>query len=103
MKAYVEGKEQTRSTRMSQRRAVITGIGPITCIGHGRREFLERNSQRKRAASTRITSFDPTVFNVRIAAAKFAIGIAEEYFSAASSETAGSLRAIRRRLGEAGA
>ena len=24
---------------MSRRRAVITGIGPITCIGHGRADF----------------------------------------------------------------
>jgi 3-oxoacyl-[acyl-carrier-protein] synthase II len=24
---------------MSRRRAVITGIGPITCIGHGRVDF----------------------------------------------------------------
>jgi len=51
---------------MSQRRAVITGIGPITCIGHGREEFWNAILGERSGIKT-ITSFDPTVFRVRSA------------------------------------
>jgi 3-oxoacyl-[acyl-carrier-protein] synthase II len=51
---------------MSQRRAVITGIGPITCIGHGRENFWNGILGEKSGINT-ITSFDPTVFRVRSA------------------------------------
>src|SRR5467141_3787785 len=51
---------------MSQRRAVITGIGPITCIGYGRENFWNGILGEKSGIST-ITSFDPTVFRVRSA------------------------------------
>ena len=51
---------------MSQRRAVITGIGPITCIGYGREKFWNAILGEKSGINT-ITSFDPTVFRVRSA------------------------------------
>jgi len=51
---------------MNQRRAVITGIGPITCIGHGRENFWNGILGEKSGVNT-ITSFDPTVFRVRSA------------------------------------
>jgi 3-oxoacyl-[acyl-carrier-protein] synthase II len=51
---------------MNQRRAVITGIGPITCIGHGRENFWNGILGEKSGINT-ITSFDPTVFRVRSA------------------------------------
>src|SRR5467141_5290392 len=51
---------------MSQRRAVITGIGPITCIGYGRENFWNGILGEKSGIST-ITSFDPSVFRVRCA------------------------------------
>ena len=51
---------------MSQRRAVITGIGPITCIGHGRENFWNAILGEKSGINT-ISSFDPTVFRVRSA------------------------------------
>jgi len=51
---------------MSQRRAVITGIGPITCIGYGRENFWNAILGEKSGINT-ITSFDPTVFRVRSA------------------------------------
>ena len=51
---------------MSQRRAVITGIGPITCIGHGRENFWNAILGEKSGVNT-IASFDATVFRVRSA------------------------------------
>src|SRR5438105_5268832 len=51
---------------MSQRRAVITGIGPITCIGHGRENFWN-GILAERSGIGSITSFDPNVFRVRCA------------------------------------
>src|ERR671918_464859 len=52
--------------RMSRRRAVITGIGPITCIGHGREDFWNGILAKKSGINT-ITSFDPGAFRVRCA------------------------------------
>src|SRR6266516_1959638 len=51
---------------MSQRRAVITGIGPITCIGHGRENFWNAILTEKSGIDN-ITSFDSSVFRVRSA------------------------------------
>jgi 3-oxoacyl-[acyl-carrier-protein] synthase II len=51
---------------MSQRRVVITGIGPITCIGHGRENFWNAILAEKSGINS-ITSFDPSVFRVRSA------------------------------------
>src|SRR4051794_4811167 len=51
---------------MNRRRAVITGIGPITCIGTGVDRFWEGILAEKSGIGS-ITSFDPTVFHVRCA------------------------------------
>src|SRR5437879_5106877 len=51
---------------MSRRRAVITGIGPITCIGHGRGVFWNAILAEKSGIS-RISSCDPRPFQVRCA------------------------------------
>lgn len=51
---------------MSRRRAVITGIGPITCIGRGREDFWTGVLAEKTGVS-RISSFDPHPFQVRCA------------------------------------
>ena len=51
---------------MSRRRAVITGIGPITCIGHGRENFWGRVLAEKTGISS-IAGFDPSAFRVRCA------------------------------------
>jgi 3-oxoacyl-[acyl-carrier-protein] synthase II len=50
----------------SRRRAVITGIGPITCIGTGVDHFW-KGILAERGGITAITSFDPSVFRVRCA------------------------------------
>jgi len=42
---------------MSKRRAVITGIGPITCIGIGREEFW-RGLRAEKSGIRTIASFD---------------------------------------------
>src|SRR5712671_4097966 len=51
---------------MSQRRAVITGIGPITCVGHGRENFWKGILAEKSGINS-IASFDPSAFRVRCA------------------------------------
>src|SRR5216110_3120668 len=51
---------------MSHRRAVITGIGPITCIGNGRDSFW-RAILAEKSGINDIASFDPSVFRVRSA------------------------------------
>ena len=47
---------------MSKRRAVITGIGPITCIGTGRGNFW-RGILAEKSGIQQITSFDTSEFN----------------------------------------
>ena len=47
---------------MSKRRAVITGIGPITCIGTGRVDFW-RGILAEKSGIKQITSFDTSEFN----------------------------------------
>src|SRR5215471_11095081 len=64
---------------MSQRRAVITGIGPITCIGHGRENFWNAILGEKSGVNT-IASFDATVFRVR-SAGEIRDWDPEEFFS----------------------
>ncbi len=49
-----------------KRRAVITGIGPITCIGHGCENFWNAILAEKTGISL-ISSFDPKPFQVRCA------------------------------------
>src|SRR5436305_9659688 len=51
---------------MSHRRAVITGIGPITCIGNGRDSHCSATHAEKSGINN-IASFDPSVFRVRSA------------------------------------
>ena len=51
---------------MSRRRAVITGVGPITCIGRGRENFWNGVLAEKSGINA-IASFDPSAFNVRCA------------------------------------
>jgi 3-oxoacyl-[acyl-carrier-protein] synthase II len=51
---------------MSRRRAVITGIGPITCIGIGVDHFWNGILAEKSGIGS-ITSFDPSIFRVRCA------------------------------------
>jgi 3-oxoacyl-[acyl-carrier-protein] synthase II len=64
---------------MNRRRAVITGIGPITCIGHGREKFWNAILAEKSGING-ITSFDPSVFRVRCAG-EIADWNPEEFFS----------------------
>src|SRR5213595_1382056 len=51
---------------MSRRRVVITGIGPITCIGKGVDGFWNGILAEKSGVGS-ITSFDPSAFRVRCA------------------------------------
>src|SRR5438132_11123020 len=47
---------------MKRRRSVITGIGPITCIGMGVENFW-RGIVTEKSGITRISSFDTSMFN----------------------------------------
>src|SRR5437763_3405831 len=51
---------------MIRRRVVITGIGPITCVGHGRENFWNGILAEK-SGINEIASFDPSAFRVRCA------------------------------------
>src|SRR6184192_2900502 len=51
------------TARQARRRAVITGIGPITCIGTGVDHFWN-GILAERSGIGSITSFDPSVFRV---------------------------------------
>ena len=64
---------------MNRRRAVITGIGPVTCIGKGREDFWNGILSQKSGVGS-ITSFDPAVFRVRCAG-EIADWNAEDFFS----------------------
>src|SRR3954467_11415587 len=64
---------------MSRRRAVITGIGPITCVGTGVDRFWDGILAEKSGIGS-ITSFDPTVFRVQCAG-EIRDWNAEDYFS----------------------
>src|ERR1700756_1093481 len=67
------------TARQARRRAVITGIGPITCIGTGVDRFWN-GILAERSGIDSITSFDPSVFHVRCAG-EIRDWNAEEYFS----------------------
>src|SRR3954453_12967679 len=64
---------------MSHRRAVITGIGPITCIGNGR-EYFWNAILAEKSGINHIASFDPTAFRVR-SAGEFGDSDPELFFS----------------------
>jgi 3-oxoacyl-[acyl-carrier-protein] synthase II len=64
---------------MNRRRAVITGIGPITCVGIGVDHFWNGILAEKSGIGT-ITSFDPSVFRVRCAG-EISDWDAEQFFS----------------------
>src|SRR5256885_3620767 len=51
-----------RRPDISRPRAVITGIGPITCIGTGREAFW-RGLRAEKSGIQRISSFDTAEFN----------------------------------------
>src|SRR5437870_8560142 len=51
---------------MRRRRVVITGIGPITCVGHGRENFWNGILAEKSGINS-VASFDPSAFRVRCA------------------------------------
>src|SRR6476659_9284256 len=51
---------------MSRRRAVITGLGPITCIGTGREDFW-RGLRAEKSGVRTISSFDSSLFNAHCA------------------------------------
>ena len=53
-------------TGQNRRRAVITGIGPITCIGIGRENFWD-GLRAEKSGIQRISSFDTTAFNAHCA------------------------------------
>ena len=55
-----------KTARQAWRRAVITGIGPVTCIGTGVDSFWN-GILAERSGIGGITSFDPTIFRVRCA------------------------------------
>src|SRR5438270_10993923 len=64
---------------MNRRRAVVTGIGPVTCIGHGREKFWGGILAEKSGIKS-ITTFDPTLFRVQCAG-EMADWNPEEFFS----------------------
>ncbi|TMI80542.1 MAG: beta-ketoacyl-ACP synthase II [Bacillati bacterium ANGP1] len=49
-----------------KRRVVVTGLGPLTPVGHGSRGLYE-GLRRERSAIDRITRFDPEPFSCKIA------------------------------------
>src|SRR3954464_12080388 len=51
---------------MAKRRGVITGIGPITCIGTGREDFW-RGFRAEKSGVRAISSFDTSQFNAHCA------------------------------------
>src|SRR5262249_24851858 len=69
----------TATARQARRRAVITGIGPITCIGTGVDSFWNGMLAENRRIQS-ITSFDPSVSHARCAG-EIRDWNAEEYFS----------------------
>jgi 3-oxoacyl-[acyl-carrier-protein] synthase II len=63
---------------MSKRRAVITGLGPITCIGIGRDNFW-RGLRAEKSGVRTIASFDTSAFNAHCAG-QIVDWVPEEYF-----------------------
>src|SRR6478752_4604923 len=58
----VSGNQRNELRSMKRRRSVITGIGPITCIGMGVENFW-RGILTEKSGITRISSFDTSMFN----------------------------------------
>src|SRR5258708_12264779 len=58
----VPGNQRNELRRMKRRRSVITGIGPITCIGMGVENFW-KGILTEKSGITRISSFDTSMFN----------------------------------------
>ena len=71
-------KRHVSMPERKQRRAVITGIGPITCIGTGREAFW-RGIRAERSGIQRIASFDTTPFNAHCGG-EIRDWIAEDHF-----------------------
>lgn len=63
---------------MSKRRAVITGLGPITCIGTGVDQFWD-GLRAEKSGISRISSFDTSFFNAHCGG-EVASWRPEEYF-----------------------
>src|ERR1041385_858256 len=63
---------------MAKRRAVITGIGPITCIGTGREDFW-RGLRAEQSGIRTISSFDTSEFNAHCAG-EIVDWVTENYF-----------------------
>src|SRR5215471_8928550 len=60
------GSSDKHRNRMSRRRVVITGLGPITCIGKGVEGFWNGIRAEKTGISP-ISNFDVSAFGVRVA------------------------------------
>src|SRR5436305_1273229 len=58
----LRGNEGAGGTAMNRRRVVITGLGPITCIGIGKEEFW-KGIKAERSGISRITAFDTSAFH----------------------------------------
>lgn len=71
-------RERGAQSDGTRRRAVITGLGPITCIGIGREDFW-RGLRAEKSGITRITSFDTEPFNAHCGG-EIPEWKAEEYF-----------------------
>src|SRR5881398_2839174 len=62
MHEKIFGNQRKELRRMKRRRSVITGIGPITCIGRGVEDFW-KGILAEKSGITRISSFDTSMFN----------------------------------------
>src|SRR6184192_3063407 len=62
MHESLSGNQRKELRRMKRRRSVITGIGPITCIGMGVENFW-KGILTEKSGITRISSFDTSMFN----------------------------------------
>src|SRR6476469_9855164 len=60
----VSGNQRNELRSMKRRRSVITGIGPITCIGMGVESFW-KGILTEKSGITRISSFDTSMFTAR--------------------------------------
>src|SRR5881398_3047611 len=62
MHEKIFGNQRKELRRMKRRRSVITGIGPITCIGMGVENFW-KGILAEKSGITRISTFDTSMFN----------------------------------------
>ncbi len=82
-----------------RRRVVITGLGPITCIGKGVEGFWNGILAEK-TGITKIDNLDVSQFGVRVAG-QVNNWDPEEFFPPHRLEASRSLRAVFGRFGEA--